>query len=88
MNHADTLGRARQQLQSILVATSHGAAEIAYDSASGWFGALLAEQLIDPVHHSVLVEELKAAQARCDKRLRAAEAASRVAHQHVPESEL
>jgi hypothetical protein len=80
MNHPDTLVRARAQLPSIVSATSHGAAEIAYDVARGWFAALLAEQLIDPAQHEALTVELKAAQLQSDERLRAADAAYSASH--------
>ncbi len=71
MNHPDTLNRARAQLPRIVMATSHGAAEIAYDVACGWFAALLAEQLIDGAQHEALTAELKVAQQRSDERLKA-----------------
>jgi hypothetical protein len=80
MNHPDTLDRARAQLPRIVAATSHGAAEIAYDVACGWFAALLAEQLIDAPQHAALTAELKAAQQQSDERLRAVDAAYSASH--------
>lgn len=88
MNDPATLARARLQLQPVRNASSHGSAEIAYDTATGWFGALLAEGLIDPAQHAALSTELKAAQAQCDQRLQAADAASRAAHQQAADIEL
>jgi hypothetical protein len=72
MNDPMTLARACEQLRPILTAPSHGASDIAYDTAIGWFGALLAEQLIDAARYAALITQLKAAQLQSDQRLRAA----------------
>lgn len=88
MNNPATLARAQEQITRIETATSHGGAEILYDVARGWLGALEAEQLIGAPQHAELMSTLAAALRRSDERLKAAEAASRAPHQQAADIEL